>query len=172
MTKLILDSVTVRDFNTLELLAPLLDLSYGMQTTSTACSSSEIPSDLVTCDSAVCNKFYVETLTEDDRLKVLALGYDNPGLVFEDYTVLYIAHRDGTELVTGDKCMRRIAGQMHVVTRDYMWVLEEMIAAGILDITVAIPKYAELHATVNPGAIWYNSVTSLHNAYERRRLSA
>src|SRR5665647_844608 len=102
MTKQVtIDSVLVRDFSKLGLLSSFLGLSSEMQITSTACDCIEFPPEVVTYDSPLMGKLYVATLTNDELFGALALGAAFDGLSFGDYTVLYMAQRDGTILITG-----------------------------------------------------------------------
>jgi len=166
MTKhLVLDSVFVRDFSKLELLPSFLNLSCEMQTSSTAYSCSEWPGDSITYDGPVCSKIYVETLSNDELDKAFRLGVAFPGLAYEDYTVLYIAHRDGLELVTGDSRVRRVAISMKIEVYDYLWVFCEMVKAGQLALDDAILKYYELTKSVNKLAIWKEPEIALREAY-------
>jgi hypothetical protein len=166
MTKQVtIDSVLVRDFSKLGLLSSFLGLSSEMQITSTACDCIEFPPEVVTYDSPFMGKLYVATLTNDELFEALALGAAFDGLSFGDYTVLYMAHRDGTILITGDSRVSKVAAAMNITVYDYLWVFCEMVKAGQLALEEAIFKYYELAKSVNKLAIWEEPAIALREAY-------
>jgi hypothetical protein len=136
-----------------------------MQITSTACDCIEFPPEVVTYDSPLTGKLYVATLTNDELIEAFALGIAFEGLSYGDYTVLYMARRDGTILLTGDSCVSKVAVSMNTRVYDYLWVFCEMVKAGQLALDEAIFKYYELTKSVNKLAIWEEPAIALREAY-------
>jgi hypothetical protein len=166
MTKLTtIDAVSIRDFSKLGLLSSFLSLCSEMQTSSTACDCIEFPPDVVTYDGPVAGKIYVANLTADELDKAFALGVAFEGLAYGDYTVLYMARRDNTMLITADACVAKVAAAMNITVHHYLWVFSEMVKAGTITLEDAIYKYYELARSVNRHAIWEEPVIALRAAY-------
>lgn len=166
MTKQItIDSVLVRDFSKLGLLSSFLSLSPEMQITSTACDCIEFPPEVLTYDSPLTDKLYVASLTNDELFEAFALGVAFDGLSYGEYTVLYLARRDGTILITGDSRVSKVAVAMSITVYNYLWVFCEMVKAGKLTLDEAIFKYYELAKSVNKLAIWEEPAIALREAY-------
>jgi hypothetical protein len=173
MTKQVtIDSVLVRDFSKLGLLPPFLSLSSEMQITSTACDCIEFPPEVVTYDSPQLGKLYVATLTNDELFEAFALGVAFEGLSYGDYTILYLARRDGTILITGDSRVSKVAAAMNITVYDYLWAFCEMVKAGQLALDEAIIKYYELAKSVNKLSIWEEPAIALREAYSDYKQTA
>jgi hypothetical protein len=155
MTKLMtIDSVLVRAFSRTGLLTKFLKLSANMQTSSTACDCIKIPPGVATFDSPLQGRLYMATLTNEEFGKAFELGLSFKGLTSEDSTVLFLARRDGTELITGDSHVYRVAASLLIPVYNYHWVFTEMVGAGILSMIEAKEKYNQLAPLVNKHADW------------------
>ena len=166
MTKLMtIDSVLVRDFSKFGLLTPFLSLSSTMQTSSTACDCIKIPHGVATYDGPVSGKLYMATLTNEEFSEAFALGTDFKGLTCDDTTVLVLARRDGTILITGDSRMYRVAASLNITVHNYQWAFNEMVEAGILSKSEAKNKYNLLATSVNKYTDWKEPAHALKAAY-------
>jgi hypothetical protein len=155
MTKLMtIDSVLVRDFSRFGLLPTFLKLSLEMQTSSTACDCIKIPPGVATCDGPLLGKLYMATLTNEEFGKAFELGLSFKGLTSEDSTVLFLARRDGTKLITGDSLVYRVAETLRIEAHNYQWAFAEMVEAGILRRGEANEKYNKLATSVNKFTDW------------------
>jgi hypothetical protein len=166
MTKLMtIDSVLVRDFSKFGLLPSLLSLSSTMQTSSTACDCIRIPQGVATYDGPVMGKLYMATLTNEEFGEAFALGTAFKGLTCDDTTVLYLARRDGTILITGDSLIYRVAASLNITVHNYQWAFGEMVEAGILSKAEAKDKYNLLATSVNKLTDWKEPAHALKEAY-------
>lgn len=172
INKIAIDPVLVRDFGKLQLLTSLQRLNMEIHTTSMSgtCSQwSENPSD---CLASVCNTIYVVTLSNEELAKAFAISRAFPGLSHPEYTVLYLAHHHGLELVTGDSRMYKVAGEMNITVHNYLWLFCELVKAGTLTLNMAVVKYYELAKSVNRHAIWEEPALALSEALAERRRTA
>jgi hypothetical protein len=136
-----------------------------MQTSSTACDCIRIPQGVATYDGPVSGKLYMATLTNDEFGEAFALGTSFNGLTCDDTTVLFLARRDGTILITGDSYVYRVAATLNIAVHNYQWAFSEMVEAGILSMAEAKDKYKLLATSVNKLTDWKEQAHALKEIY-------
>lgn len=170
--KLAIDPLLIRDFGKLNLLSSLQCLNMEISTTSLAlscCQWSDNPSESL---ATVCNTICVVNLSNEELANAFAISKAFPGLSNTEYSVLYLAHRHGLELVTGDSRFYQVAAEMNISVHTYLWLFGEMAVAGIFTWNTAVVKYYELAKTVNRHAIWEEPTLTLAEALSNRKRSA
>ncbi len=72
------------------------------------------------------------TFTGEELLAILNLRGKYPGPSLADLFALHLAHTQGLVLLTGDGLLRKVARREGVEARGVLWVLEQLIAMGLL----------------------------------------
>jgi len=166
MTKLMtIDSVLVSDFSRIGLLPTFLKLSSEMQTSSTACDCIKIPKGVATSFGPLQGKLYMATLTNEEFAKAFELGISFKGILSNDSTVLFLARRDGTELITGDSLVYRVAVSLRIPVHNYQWAFSEMIETGLLSKVEALEKYNLLANSANKHTDWKSPAFVMKEAH-------
>jgi len=104
------------------------------------------------------------SLTNDEMDKLFVLGLEFKGLTFDDSTVLYIARRDGTILISGDSFVCKVAASLKITVHDYLWVFVQMVSSGLLSESEALAKYNQLVTSVNRYMHWRDPAKALRQA--------
>jgi len=173
MTKLMtIDSVLVRDFSRLGLLSTFLSLSSRIQTSCTACDCIRITPGVTTLNGPLQGKLYMAALTNEDMDKALVMGLEFNGLTFDDATILYLARRDGTILITGDSFVGRVAASLKITVHDYLWAFVQMVNSGLLSENEALVKYNLLATSVNRYMHWRDPAKALSEASQGYKKTA
>ena len=74
----------------------------------------------------------VESLDAEGVEMAIAYQSDRPALSLVDSFALALASRQGWNLLTEDRTMRGVADSKGIVNMDALWVIDNMIEAGIL----------------------------------------
>lgn len=172
INKIAIDPVLVRDFGKLKLLTSLQGLNMEIRTTSMACSCSQWSENPTDSLETVCNKIYLVNLSNEELANAFAISAVFPGLSYPEYSVLYLAHHYGLELVTGDSRMYKVACQMNITVHNYLWLFCELVGACELSMDEAVVKYYELAKSVNRHAIWEEPIVALYEAMAERKRTA
>ncbi len=80
----------------------------------------------------------------EDLLQIQLMEVQNPVLSIADCSCLYLAERLTGTLLTGDGALRRIAEQQNIPVHGILWVLDEIVACGLISKTAAHDKLLEL----------------------------
>lgn len=89
--------------------------------------------------------FVKKECTEEEILKVMNEMANHSGLSLTDCSVWNYARENNFTLLTGDKKLRNIAIESGVNVCDILFLFDEMVAQGIINVNVAIDKLTELY---------------------------
>ena len=90
------------------------------------------------------NLLTMQGFTFEDLLQIQLIEGNNPVLSIADCSCLYLAEEISGTLLTGDGALRRIAEQQNIPVHGILWVLDELIARGLIAKTEAHEKLLQL----------------------------
>ena len=149
----IIDALTVRDFDRINLLGSIVKLDYHFSTTSVACERTLYPPGIFIDNTLQNHKIRLKYLSPDELMQACTMGFGYPGLSLEDHSVLYLAHIENCALITSDPCITRAATLNGIMVCNYVWLLNTLAVAGIITDTEAWMKHLELVKNVSPIAL-------------------
>lgn len=79
---------------------------------------------------------HVETLT-GTQIEEMASAFGDSRIGFEDQSALFLAIERKAVLLTGDRRLRLEAGKHDVEVKGLLWVLDELVARGLVPQTLA-----------------------------------
>lgn len=132
MIFLVNDANILIDLLKIDLLALFFRLEYDFQVTDLVLEEvlEEKSSELST---------YLETslltrqrFSSAEMSEIRALRDDFPALSAADCSCILLAEKLGAILLTGDGALRRIATRRDIPVRGTLWILDEMIATGLI----------------------------------------
>lgn len=68
----------------------------------------------------------------EELLQIQFLEVENPALSIADCSCLYLSKKVSATLLTGDAALRRIAEQNNIAVHGILWVLDEIVAGGLI----------------------------------------
>jgi len=80
----------------------------------------------------------------EDRFQTLWSELEESGLSITDVSVLYLAMREDAMVISGDRRLRVEAGVRSVEIHGTLWILDQLVEAGILVASVAADRLEAL----------------------------
>ncbi len=108
----------------------------------------------------------VMELSGQDISKIIAIGSRYPALTVYDRAHLVLAQRERALLLTGDRRLREAAEQSGVTVRGALWLLDELVAAGLL--TAAAAAHALRQMLAQGSRLPANECQRRLQAWEKR----
>ena len=68
----------------------------------------------------------------EELLQIQFLEVENPALSIADCSCLYLSRKVSATLLIGDAALRRIAEQNNIAVHGILWVLDEIVAGGLI----------------------------------------
>ncbi|MCG6942239.1 MAG: PIN domain-containing protein [Thiohalocapsa sp.] len=76
----------------------------------------------------------------------LTARYAGPGVSLNDLMTLALARQERCPVLTGDRVLRRIAGDEGVAVMGRLWLMERLVAGEVIGIGEAEAAYARMRA--------------------------
>ena len=76
----------------------------------------------------------------------LTTRYAGSGVSLNDLMTLALARQEGCPVLTGDRVLRRIAGDEGVAVMGTLWLIERLVAGEVIGVTEAQSAYARMRA--------------------------
>ena len=102
-------------------------------------------------------KVYIETerlqvleFKEEELIQIVELQTEKPQLSEQDCSAVVCARKVNGELLTSDNTLRRFAVSRNMIVRGHLWLLDQIVAHGIITGNQAIEKLKMLIEEVNP----------------------
>jgi predicted nucleic acid-binding protein len=144
MIFLVNDANILIDLLKINLLDTFFKLEFDFQVTDMVFAEirEENLADLKRCIDL--NLLTMQGFTFEDLLQIQLIEDNNPVLSVADCSCLCLAEKFSGTLLTGDGALRRIAEQQNIPVHGILWVLDELIARGLLAKTEAHDKLLQL----------------------------
>jgi predicted nucleic acid-binding protein len=144
MIFLVNDANILIDLLKINLLDTFFKLEFDFQVTDMVFAEirEENLADLKRCIDL--NLLTMQGFTFEDLLQIQLIEDNNPVLSIADCSCLFLAEKFSATLLTGDGALRRIAEQQNIPVHGILWVLDELIARGLLAKTEAHDKLLQL----------------------------
>ncbi|MBU4260401.1 MAG: hypothetical protein KKC76_00785 [Proteobacteria bacterium] len=144
MIFLVNDANILIDLLKIDLLDTFFHLEYDFQVTDMAFA------EILEGNAAVLFPFLEKGLLAkqgfsfEELLQIQLLEVENPFLSIADCSCLYLSRKISATLLTGDAALRRTAEQNNIVVHGILWVLDEIIATGLISEKEARGKLIQL----------------------------
>lgn len=96
------------------------------------------------------NRLTVYTCTINDLLAIGQLEAETPALSAQDCSVLWLAQRQRSLLLTSDNKLRKTAKAFCLDVHGHLWVFDKLVDAGALTGEEAVKMLFELCEHINP----------------------
>lgn len=132
MIFLVNDANILIDLLKIDLLDSFFQLEYDFQVTDMAFAEiqEENAADLSTfLENGLLTR---QGFAFEELLQIQFLEVENPALSIADCSCLYLSKKVSATLLTGDAALRRIAEQNNIAVHGILWVLDEIVAGGLI----------------------------------------
>jgi predicted nucleic acid-binding protein len=132
MIFLVNDANILIDLLKIDLLDSFFQLEYDFQVTDIAFAEirEENAADLSTfLENGLLTR---QGFSFEELLQIQFLEVENPALSIADCSCLYLSRKVSATLLTGDAALRRVAEQNNIAVHGILWVLDEIVARGLI----------------------------------------
>lgn len=132
MNFLVNDANILIDLLKIDLIDVFFQLEYDFQVTDMA--FAEIQEENVDVLSPFLNKGLLtkQGFSFEELLQIQIIEVENLSLSIADCSCLYLSKKLSAPLLTGDAALRRTAEQNNIVVHGILWVLDEIVAYGLI----------------------------------------
>ena len=88
--------------------------------------------------------------TDEELITIALLEAEKPALSQQDCSAIVSAQKVDGELITSDGNLRKFAATKNITVRGHLWVLDLMVANGVITGAIALEKLALLRDVINP----------------------
>lgn len=140
-------TIAIKDANILidcldiDLLASVFQLPLTFQTTDFIWAEISIPAQRQVLQAFIdAGQLVVKSFTAAEVTSIAALSTQYAGISFEDASAMYLAEEQTAILLTGDGKLRRVCQQAKIEVHGIIWLLDQLVATGIISAATACTK--------------------------------
>ncbi|MDH4320941.1 MAG: hypothetical protein OEV73_05515 [Desulfobulbaceae bacterium] len=149
MIFLVNDANILIDLLKIDLINPFFQMEYGFQVTDMALAEIQEENAANIAGIIEIGLLTRQRFTFEELQHIQQIEVENPSLSIADCSCLYLAKKIAATLLTGDAALRRIAEQKEITVHGILWVLDEIVAGGLLSEKIMQKKLVQLMA-LNP----------------------
>ncbi len=149
MIFLVNDANILIDLLKIDLIDPFFKMEYGFQVTDMALAEIQEENAATISGIIEIGLLTRQRFTFEELLHIQQIEVENPSLSIADCSCLYLAEKIAATLLTGDAALRRIAEQKGITVHGILWILDEIVARGLLSEKITQKKLVQLMA-LNP----------------------
>ena len=94
--------------------------------------------------------FHIAEFTSEEIDSIVQLAVETPALSPQDCSAFFQARKTGGALITGDNSLRKFTHKQKVAVFGHLWVLDNLVANGLISGEKAVEILERLTTEVNP----------------------